>query len=472
LLNIIGFGFSPVYFRIKIHMRKIIISWLILTICLIQGVGQTIQSVRFTGHTVYQASLRIFFTAASDLDKDGDQDILFTQPDQDTLQWFENQGDGSFVIRKIGVFPQAFSTWVVDIDSDGDNDILASSYTPSKVVLFENDGNQNFIFHLLSVDIPHPLTITAGDVDNDGDYDIACATQDAGKGMMMLRNDGNLVFTPIDLSSQPYSSTWVMITDLDKDGDPDILGNSFTNNGGILWYEQTAPLLFTEHLIPFANTHGFTAADLDGDGDTDLAATSCGSQVAWFENDGNNNFSCQILESSFNCAVSVAAADLDLDQETDLVASAWSAAKVDWWKNSGSGSFNRQTVSDSLPKPNCVYVADFNNDGFPDVVAGGYTGKLMWWENSGYGVGSAEPGTGDMTGISFDPETRCLTIVLAPGNSPAVVSMFSTAGVQVATPATFSNSARLVCDALKPGLYIVKLQSANRAITRKIIINP
>ena len=59
---------------------------------------------------------------------------------------------------------EAFSTWVVDIDFDGDNDILASSYDPSKVVLFENDGN--------------------------------------------------LVFTPVDLSAQPYSSTWTQIIDL------------------------------------------------------------------------------------------------------------------------------------------------------------------------------------------------------------------------------------------------------------------
>jgi len=432
-----------------------------------QGVSQPVQ---FTAHTVYQTTSRIFFVAASDFDMDGDQDILFTQPNQDSLQWFENQGGGDFAKRTVGIFPGANSVWVVDIDYDGDNDLLASSYTPSKVVLFENAGRQGFIFHELSADIPHPLTIAAGDLDNDGDYDISCATQDANKGMMLLRNDGNLLFSPLDLSGQPYSSTWTMIIDLDQDGDLDVLGNNFKNNGGILWYEQTAPLIFTEHLVPFAGTHGFTAADIDGDGYTDLAAVSCGTELAWFKNDGSNNFTGFVLESGFDCAVSVASADLDMDQNADLVASAWSANKVAWWKNNGNQGFDMYAVSDSLPRPNCVYVADLNNDGFPDIVSGGYTGKLMWWENSGHGVGNGDRTMEDLTRISFNRETKCMSIDLDPALSPATASLVSLAGLQIIPAVTFSGSASLCCDTLNPGIYLLTLKSSVRTITWKIII--
>ena len=55
-------------------MRKITLSWTFITIFFIQGVCQSIQ---FTGHIIHQASSRIFFAAASDLDQDGDQDIMF-----------------------------------------------------------------------------------------------------------------------------------------------------------------------------------------------------------------------------------------------------------------------------------------------------------------------------------------------------------------------------------------------------------
>ncbi len=450
-------------------MKTLAISFLLLILLFLHLKGIS-QPLAFNGHLIYQTSTKIFFSAASDLDQDGDQDILYTQPDQDILSWFENRGDGNFSQREVGTFPEAFSTWVVDIDFDGDNDILASSYDPSKVVLFENDGNQNFTYHLLSEGIPHPLTIAAEDIDQDGDYDIACATQDANKGMMLLRNEGSLVFTPVELSNQPYSSTWTQIIDLDKDGDWDVLGNNFKSVGGILWYEQTAPLIFTEHLIPFANTHGFTAADIDGDGNTDLAAVSCGNQLAWFRNDGNNNFITEILASNFNCAVSVTAADLDLNSKTDLVASSWSNDKVAWWKNNGNQEFTMQTISDTMLRPNCVDVADFNNDGLPDVVAGGYSGTLIWWENAGHGVGDCEAGDMLSAGIIFNQETSCVEIILHPGFTSAAVSLFDVSGKQVFPAVVFSNSTYLHCDTLKPGLYLVKLESADRSVIRKIMI--
>ena len=450
-------------------MKKFIVIFLLWLSAFLQ-MNVNGQSLQFTGHLVYQTTSRIFFTAASDLDKDGDQDILFTQPNQNILSWFENQGDGNFSQREVGEFPEAFSTWVVDIDFDGDNDILASSYDPSKVVLFENDGNQNFTLHLLSEAIPHPLTVAAEDIDKDGDYDIACATQDAGKGIMLLLNEGNLVFTPLDLSIQPYSSTWTQIIDLDQDGDWDILGNSFSTNGGILWYEQTNPMVFAEHLVPFASTHGFTAADIDGDGYTDLAAVSCGSQLAWFRNDGNNNFTPEILTSNLDCAVSVTTTDLDLNSKTDLVASSWSNNKVAWWENDGNQEFTMQTISDTMLRPNCVDVADFNNDDFPDVVAGGYSGTLIWWENTGHGVGDCEPKVNPLAEIMFNHEARCLEINLKSVSPQARVILCDINGKQLLPPVVFLRNTLLPCDTLKPGLYLLKLESADRFMVYKIMI--
>jgi len=450
-------------------MEKIITICSLFTIFFFNGVGQTIQ---FTEHKLYQASSRIFFVTAADLDKDGDQDILYTQPDQDTLQWFENQGGGNFIHRNIGIFAQAFSVWMVDFDSDGDNDLLASSYDPSKVILFENDGNLNFILHLLSTEVPHPLTIAAKDIDGDGDYDISCATQDAGKGMMLLRNDGNLTFTPMDLSTQPYTSTWTEITDLDHDGDLDILGNHFQANGGILWYEQTAPLVFTEHLIPYPWTHGFTAADIDGDGDDDLAAVTCGSQIAWFQNDGNMNFTNIPIGSGFSCAVAITAADLNLDQETDLVATAWSASKVAWWENDGNENFSMQSVSDSLIKPNGVAVADLNNDSLPDIVSGGYSGGLFWWENQGDGVGITGKKNEDFATVTFNQTTRKLNIKLRPGIISVVIEMMDIHGKMLIIQDSPSSSSSIHCNGLRSGLYLVRIKSNDQTMIKKIMINP
>lgn len=289
---------------------------------------------------------------------------------------------------------------------------------------------------------------------------------------MLLRNDGGLLFTPIELSSQPYSSTWVMLEDLDRDGDLDVLGNDFHTNGGVLWYEQTSQMVFVEHLIPFSGTHGFTAADLDGDSDTDLAAVACGAQLAWFENDGLNNFTSHLLDENFDCAVSIAAADIDLDQKMDLVASAWSANLVAWWHHEENLSFARYLVSDSLKRPNCVYVADFNNDGLPDIVSGGYTGKLMWWENTGHGVGNVTEKSDDFAHVCFHPQSQTLEIRLASDAGRATASFFGLDGKVQRTEELSNAIIRIDCSSWAPGIYFLRLASGERSSSHKFSVHP
>jgi len=265
-------------FELNSSFQTTTMKKLFLFLCFMawQSLTGSAQTISFTGHSLYQSpDSKVFAVASADLDMDGDRDILFTEPDQDILRWFRNENDGTYTLQSVGIF-NAIGIYTVDFDADLDMDILACSYDSNQVALFINDGNQNFTKQLLSITIQHPLMLAASDLDLDGDVDIVCATQDAGTGMVLIRNDGGMSFTEIQLSTEPYSSTWTMIIDLDQDLDEDILGNNFMTTGGLLWYEQTAPMTFTEHLIPFPSAHGGAAGDIDGDGDIDLAAASCG----------------------------------------------------------------------------------------------------------------------------------------------------------------------------------------------------
>ena len=77
-------------------------------------------------------------------------------------------------------------------------------------------------------------------------------------------------------------------SDFDGDGDLDVLSASYSD-GKVAWYENDggSPPIFTEHVI---STNAALAAfvfatDVDGDGDTDvLSASPNDSKIAWYEN--------------------------------------------------------------------------------------------------------------------------------------------------------------------------------------------
>ena len=71
---------------------------------------------------------------ASDLDRDGDQNIIFAN------QWYENDGTGSFGVGQIIIDPKEvfLGRGTADLNGDGDPDVLSFSYSDDKIVWYEN----------------------------------------------------------------------------------------------------------------------------------------------------------------------------------------------------------------------------------------------------------------------------------------------------------------------------------------------
>jgi hypothetical protein len=77
------------------------------------------------------------------------------------------------------------------------------------------------------------------------------------------------------------------------------------------------------------------AADVDGDNDTDiLGAATEGSDVTWWENaDGSGTSWIEhLVEGEFVNAVSVCAFDIDGDSDIDVLGSGWLDGYVAWWE--------------------------------------------------------------------------------------------------------------------------------------------
>ena len=83
---------------------------------------------------------------------------------------------------------------------------------------------------------------------------------------------------------------------------PGLFGDGMSGGddvGGMMWADNAAPaasgeLVFTEHLISndFTYSYGLCPTDIDGDGDIDLVSSDAREHGAlyWFENDGTGNF--------------------------------------------------------------------------------------------------------------------------------------------------------------------------------------
>ena len=130
-----------------------------------------------------------------------------------------------------------------------------------------------------------------------------------------------------------------MQTDLDGDGDPDLLwplGDNLEYHytypqpyHGCIWLENVGDWKFVSHRIAsFGGAYAAAAGDLDADGDQDVVLVSLfndwhkpgHASIVWLENDGQQNFSIWQIAEKPTHLVTVACGDLDNDGRDDIVA--------------------------------------------------------------------------------------------------------------------------------------------------------
>lgn len=133
-------------------------------------------------------------------------------------------------------------------------------------------------------------------------------------------------------------------------------------------------------------------ADLDGDGDLDLAVANLGSHnVSILKNNGNGTFQPPVNYDTGGAPYSLFCADLDLDGDLDLVVANSGSNKISILKNNGDGTFQAKVDYDAGSKPVSVFCADLDGDYDQDIAVANYSGdNVSILKNNGDGTFQAK----------------------------------------------------------------------------------
>ena len=152
-------------------------------------------------------------------------------------------------------------------------------------------------------------------------------------------------------------------------------------------------------------------SDIDGDGDIDVlgasAASSVDDDISWWENlDGSGtSWTKHIVDGDFWNTRSVYAEDIDRDGDMDILGASYNECDIAWWENlNGSCTvYDKHLIIDGdFPGATSVYMEDINGDGIKDVIGASLTWDLInWWDV-----------------VTYPPEGSLISSVLDTGCSP------------------------------------------------------
>jgi hypothetical protein len=366
--------------------------------------------VTFTEATVDSAFGGPAGVYAADVDGDGHKDILGAGSDDSDIAWWRNSGTYPVTWTKQTVadaFGGAIFVYAEDVDGDLDTDILGAAWNRGQIAWWSNGGQDPIVWtkQIIASGYTQAHEVYACDLDKDGDIDVLGASAGLGR-IAWWRNDGGdpIAWTEQTIDSVCPGARSVRTADFDGDGDIDVVAAALVSNE-VSWYRNDGgdPVVWSEFTIDasFGGSHMVRIADINGDNDPDVVATAYSiDQIAWYENQGGSPvaWAKHVVTSDLDGAVTGYPADIDNDGDIDVLGTGQPSGDVIWYENLGGEppAWAPHNVDPDFAGAWPACADDIDGDGGTDLVVGGADAdRIKWWHNE-YGAGILNRGGDDL----------------------------------------------------------------------------
>lgn len=394
--------------------------------------------------------------ACADFNHDGLSDILTSvlHWPNDRMQLYLQTGDQEFVPQFIPAadsLTNVESFDVGDVFQDGWTDFIVVSEFPWYITLYENNQG-TFIPHIVDDSLDFTSEVRLVDFNHDGLLDIL-SLQHIEIVVYLAISEG--VFGPGEVI---HSGTEFYAIDAAQYNQDTFTDVAVASDGfEILLNDGTGH--FTLHSEQgLGLDFGLESADMDADGDMDIAVYRSLSGILFYANDGDGHFSYQrhILESTDNF-FSYVLTDMDCDADVDLYTSVPQTGHIIIVENDGNAHFDTlnhlHTQTGELVRS--VATGDLNNDGKQDPVWGYFTlGAAL---NECTSVSVDERAESDVDVLMYPNPSDGVFTVVNHEASTLNISVFDMTGRRIIVPRSIPAGGQIEFSLSQAGVYYVQM---------------